>query len=199
MHSRRLACLLLGIWLAGGIFLAFVTRQNLRGADGLMDHPSPAALVQLKPMDPAATRLLLRHQASEQNRLYFETWELAQLVLGIFFFFFLLFGTTVDKYTLALPLLMLMITAAQRFVMTPEMTALGRVTDFLPGNVHSAYRIKLLLIQTGYSGAEVVKGGLGVILALRLVLADWWGSSRRRDARQQLDLVDKANYGHVNR
>ena len=198
MHSRRLACFLLALWLGGGVFLAFVTRQNLRAVDRLLDQPNPVLLVQFKPMGLAAARMLLHHMAGEQNRFYYETWELAQIVLGTFFFFFLLFGTREDKYSLAIPLLMLLITVAQRFVLSPEMIALGRLTDFLPDNVHSADRIKLLVAEAGYSVAELAKGGLGLILAIRLIFANWWRASTG-NVRQELDLVDKANYGHVNR
>jgi hypothetical protein len=198
MHSRRLACFLLGMWLSGGVFLAFITRQNLRTADELVHQPSPALLLQFKPAGLTAARTLLRHMAGEQNRLYYESWELAQLVLGTFFFFYLLFGTREDKYSLALPLLMLMVVVVQRFVLTPEVVSLGRLTDFLPEGVRSGDRIRLLVTQSAYTAAELVKGGLGLILAMRLIFADWWRPSRR-NVRQELDLVNKANYGHINR
>ncbi len=197
MHSRRLACFLLGLWLAGGIVVAFVTRENPRAVDRLTDDPNPVVRLELKNAGGASARLLLHHLAGEQNRFLLETWETAQLMLGLFFFFFLLFGTREDKYSLAIPLLMLVITLVQRFVLSPEMIAAGRIVDFL-AEKNSTDRVRLMVLQRAYPLTELAKGGLGLLLAIRLVFADWWRRSGS-DVRKQLDLVDKANYGHVDR
>src|SRR5215831_6530704 len=97
MHSRRLACLILGLWLAGGMFMAWVATENFRSVDRLMDSPNPMASLEFRTLGPQASRLLLRYAASEQNRYFFETWETVQILLGVLFFFFLLFGTHEDK------------------------------------------------------------------------------------------------------
>src|SRR5690348_7945786 len=98
MHSRRLACFLLGLWLGTGVFMEWVSRENLAAVDRLLAQPDPAAAVRIAMLDKTLgkneTRLLLRHQASEQNRYYYELWEIVQLVVAAGFFFFLLFGTT---------------------------------------------------------------------------------------------------------
>src|SRR5579863_5772905 len=91
MHTRRFACLLLGIWFAGGVFMQWISTQNYRVADRLLDQPNPAASLEFKVLGPAATRQLLRYQVAEENRYYFEAWETVQVMLGAFFFFFLLF------------------------------------------------------------------------------------------------------------
>src|SRR5215472_7728194 len=97
MHSERLICFLLGIWLAGGLFMAWVATENFRGAERLLHEGSLSARIDFKMLDdphtggPGAARLLLRYQASEQNRFYFESWEEAQIVLGTVLFFIVLF------------------------------------------------------------------------------------------------------------
>ena len=54
------------------------------------------------------------------------------------------------------------------------------------------------MLQNAYWAAELGKGALGLLLAVRLILV-----VRRRpsgaDIRKEIDLVDKANYGHINR
>ena len=198
MHSRRFASLLLGVWLAGGLIVALVARENRRVADRLIEPPRTAILLQFKSADIPGVRLLLRYEAAEQTRSYYEGWETMQILLGTFFFFFLLFGTREDKYSLLIPLLMLSVTIGQRFVLTPEITGRGRVLDFVPEGALAADRVKLLVLQKAYWAAEVGKGALGLLLAARLILL-----VRRRpsgaDIRNQLDLVDKANYGHIDR
>ena len=198
MHSRRFACLLLGIWFAGGAFMQWISSQNYRAVDRLLDQPNPAARLQFDVLGTAASRQLLRYQVAEQNRFYFEAWETVQLILGSFFFFFLLFGTREDKFSLLMALLMLLAVGVQRFLLTPEITADGRVLDFVSPGVYVPGRRALPIAQSAYQADELTKLAFGVMLTLWLLL----GRGRRRsgtDVRQELDLINKANYGHIDR
>ena len=186
------------MWLAGGLFMAWLAPQNLRSVDRLVDQNNPSAFLPFKPSLLEAARTLLRYQAAEQNRFYFESWEVAQVMLGAFFFFFLLFGTREDKFSLFMVLFMLGVTLFQRFWMTPQASSLGRATDFLAGSANTVERVKLHVLHTGYAVLELVKLAVGLALGLRLVL----GHRRTRseqDIRKELDLINKANYRHINR
>jgi hypothetical protein len=196
MHSGRFACLLLGVWLAGCLFMAFISRQNLDTADRLIANGDPAILLHSGSAGIQAMRGLLRYHALEQTRAANESWETAQVVLGIFFFFFLLFGTREDKRTLAIPLLMVLVALAERLLLTPEITSRARLLDFVRQGSHAADRVKLLVLQRVYLGCELGKAALGLILAARLILARPRKSPG--DIRQELNLVDKANYRHIN-
>ena len=131
MHSVRLVSFALGLWLAGGLFMAWVATQNFRGVDRLLDEPNPTAQLEIKALDdskefgPGAARMLLRYHASEQNRFYFESWELVQIVLGSLLFFFLLFATREDRFSLTGVLLLLIVVAVQRASLTPEIVTRG--------------------------------------------------------------------------
>jgi hypothetical protein len=198
MHSRRLACLLLGIWFAGGAFMQWISTENYRAVDRLLDRPNPAASLQFRALGPSATRLVLRYQVAEQNRFYFESWETVQLLLGPFFFFFLLFFTREDKFSLLMALLMVLAVVAQRFFLTPEISSFGRVLDFVPPDVYIPGRPRLPIVESAYRAVELAKLGIGVLLAVWLIV----GRGRRRsgaDVRQELDLIDKANYRHIDR
>jgi hypothetical protein len=196
MHSRRLACFLLGIWFAGGVFTQWISTENFRAVDRLVDHPNPVAILQFRNLGTTSARLLLRYQAAEQNRFYFESWEVLQMMLASLFFFFLLFGTREDKYSLLMALLMLIAVLAQRFVLTPELTSFGRLLDFAPPGVYIPERRKVTIVQSAYNAVELTKLGLGVLLGARLIL----GRRRRSsDVRQELDLINKANYRHIDR
>src|ERR1017187_2035331 len=193
MHSRRFACLLLGIWFAGGAFLQWISMENYRAVDRLLDQPNPAATLQFKALGPAATRQVLRYQVAEQNRFYTEAWETLQLMLGSFFFFFLLFGTREDKFSLLMALLMLLAVAVQRFYLTPEISSFGRMLDFVPADVYVPGRRRLPIAQSAYDGIELAKLGVGVLLGVWLIVGRGRGRSGA-DVRQQLDLINKANY-----
>jgi len=192
MHSRRLACFVLGVWLAGGVFMAWVATENFRSVDRLLDHSHPAASLEFRSLGPQASRLLLRYAASEQNRYFFENWEVAQIILGILFFLFLLFGTHEDKFSLIMALVLLIITVGQRLAVTPELVALGRSLDFLPPDTAAAERTKFMLLHRGYEAIEAVKWVVVLILAGRLFI------TRRRKASpselKQLDMIKKTNY-----
>jgi len=190
MHSVRLTCFALGFWLAGGLFMAFVATQNFRSVDRLLQEPNPVAHLKLKALDDP--RQVLRYQVSEQNRFYFEYWEIAQLILGALLFFFILFATREDKVTLGIVVMMILITAAQRFYLTPQIVTLGRAQDFGPS-------VKgFSALHMSYVSVEMSKWILGFGVASRLVI----GHRRRRsrsEVRNELDMIDKANHRHINR
>jgi hypothetical protein len=201
MHATRLVCFALGIWLAGGLFMAWVATQNFRSVDRLLDQPNPAARLDFKALDeagPGTARLLLRYQVSEQNRFYFESWEEAQIVLGSLLFFFVLFGTREDKAVLGGVLLLILLVSAQRFFLTPEIIDRGRELDFLAPSANPPERAHFWLFHNVYSGVELAKWAITTLIAGRLVVGRRGGRSIGR-ARQKLDLVNKADHGHIDR
>ena len=196
MHFRRLACLLLGAWLAGTILVATMATENFRTVDRLLLYPNPTAWPEIKTMGNEFSRMLFRWEAGEQNRTLFVTWETAQLALAVAVFFVLLFGSTESKFSLGIALLMLVIVMVQRVLLTPLMTSLGRLIDFVPPTARSADRVKFQVLHFGYVGAEGFKLVLGMILAVKLTLR-----SRRKlaQAAGDIDVIDKTNHRHVNR
>jgi hypothetical protein len=170
MHFRRFAALLLGVWLGGSVFMDLVATQNFRSVDRLLAAPSPKAAEQIQELGGRdAARAFLRYHVSEQNRWYFETWERVQLGLGLALLLVLLFGTTPDKLMLVLALLMLAIIIVMHFFLTPTITALGRAIDFIPPGTPSLERSRFWTFHGAYSGSELLKLGIGIALAVRLL------------------------------
>src|SRR5262245_27629850 len=99
MQYRRIMCLLLGVWFGGGIVMAFYGARSFAGVDRIMSQPNPAFSLQTKPLGPAVTRRVLHYEVAEENRLLFQNWEYVQLILGCFFFGYMLFGTLEGKFT----------------------------------------------------------------------------------------------------
>jgi hypothetical protein len=117
-----------------------------------------------------------------------------QIVLGALFFFFLLFGTRLGKFPLAVALLMLLIVIGERMAITPGMEMVGQVTDLNPDPSHRARLVRDVL-NYGYTMAEWTKFALGAVAAVFLV---WQEKRRSVDSRNQVNVIDKADYRHIN-
>ena len=115
--------------------------------------------------------------------------------MGGLFFFFVLFATSENKFALSVVLVMITGVLVQRFLLTPGMISLGRTINFVPPDASSGERTQFWVLHSWYWGVEVVKWVLGLVLAARLISRR---SRRSGHARQQIDMVDKANHRHVN-
>src|SRR5690349_8807513 len=71
--------------IAGTIFIAIVATQNFYTVDRLLAaQPNPAFGAAVNKLGAPEARDLLRYLSSELNRLYFQYWNVAQLLIGIF-------------------------------------------------------------------------------------------------------------------
>jgi hypothetical protein len=146
-----------------------VVTQNFRSVDRLLAKPAPAAAQQLEKLGPEAARALLRHQVSEQNRWYFETWGAIGTAIGAALLLILLFGSTEKNFTLLVALLMLLIAILQRFALTPEMAILGRIIDWIPIDQPSPERSRFWMLHNAFAGLEFLNWALGVVLIAKLL------------------------------
>jgi len=190
MQSRRIACFFLGLWLGAAVLMAWVGSQAFRAVDHTAVAPNPSAAVALRALGPLA-RPLVRYLISEQNRALFETWGTLQLVLGVGFFFFLLFGSEEGKLPLGIGLFMVLVVAVQRFLLTPEMTSLGRTLDFLSPASRPGDWSKFWVLHGAYLLAEGLKWALGGFLIVLLC------RHRGRSGQMDFDLVDRADHRPV--
>lgn len=196
MSPHRIACLILGGWLAGCLLMAWVAMESFHSVDRAMQDPAALSSAQFQKLGHAGVRQLLRHQVGEQNRFLFEHWEQAQLLIGIAIFGLLLFGTHVGKVELGLPLLMMLLVAVAHWLITPQIIALGRTLDFLPSLAPAHEETRLRAMHSAYTAIEVMKLLVGTVLA---GLLSWRGSRRGTRIRKHVDPVDHANHGHINR
>ena len=193
MQYRRIVCLVLGLWLGGGLIMAWYGARSFSGPARVMNQSHPGFVMLTKPVPPATTRTILRHMVADQNRWLFQSWENLQIVIGVFFFSYLLFGTMEGKFSLLLALLMVVLTAIQRLGISPELGSLGVTLPYLPSDVAVAERARFWMLHSLYLGFELAKLGLGLILCALVVRA-----KRSVDPVNQFNMVDKANHRHVN-
>ena len=135
--------MLLGAWLGGCVFMDMVATQNFRSVDRLLASPPASVAQRVQAIGGHdAARAFLRYQASELNRQYFTGWENTQIALGVLLTLTLWMSGHRDRVTLWLPSLMLAITLLMHFVLTPQITRLGRAMDFAgtgqPGPVRNS-------------------------------------------------------------
>jgi hypothetical protein len=106
------------------------------------------------------------------------------------------FGSRESKFLLGGVLLLVLMVALERFLVTPAVTAQGRLLDFAPGAAPGEYN-RYWVLEKSYMAVEGTKWLLTLVLAGRIVFSRK-GSGRSRDSRRKLDQVNKPNYSRVN-
>ena len=172
MHYRRISAFLLGAWIIGSLFMIFVAIQNFRMADTL-GNPD--------------THAVLRDMAGRLNQVFFVNWEWAELALGAVLTAILVLGVR-SRVQASLSGALLILVAIQHFGVTPQMLLLSAHLDNAAvadqfGKLHALYGI-----------TEVVK--LVGLSALAVILLPSW---RRRGASVDVQTVDYAHHGHIDR
>lgn len=196
MHARRLACFILGMWLAAGISVAWLERADFQTIQDVLSQPDPALAARLKAVGARETSLLMGDVVVEQRRRTVERWESVQLALGLGFFFFLLFGTREGKLSLAMALLLVAMVVLERFLLTPEALSLGRIAGVMPGRGLSGEEIRGTFLGSMHQGFEIAKWVTQAALATVLVVRR---NRRSGDPGDQIHVVDKPDDSHVNR
>ncbi len=180
MHTRRFSLLILGIWVGLSAAMVFVAIQNFQGVDRLMEAPAAPAAKLMSPLGHDNARFLLRYQASEMNRHYFDVYGTLQIGMAVLLTVSLLFATNGNRPVLALCGLALFVVVFQKFWLTPEITYLGRLIDFVPQMAPSAERARFWSFHSVYSTMEIVKFLLMAIIGAKMLIRTERRASRRR-------------------
>jgi hypothetical protein len=168
IQYRRLAALLLGIWLGASILADIAVTQNFRAVDRFLEAPGNASTsLALNRIGRDQSRVILRRNAGEENNWIFLNWERAEIALGGSLFLLLLFGDRPQMLSMALCLGMLAIVVAQHFFLDPMITELGRRVDDLQPNDPEVR--KFWILHGFYSGLDILKMLAGFGFAVRLV------------------------------
>jgi hypothetical protein len=194
MRHTRIAAFLLGAWFLGTLFMIFVATQNFEMVDRVMKSPPPEAVKMIGALGSDSARQLLRYLAGEENRYFFENWEVTQLVIGALLIAFLLFGVK-SRMLAGFSGAMLLLTIFEHVKITPEMSWLGRSFDFTSWTVDSLARDQFWKLHGVYSAIEIVKLLLAVAIAGFLFQL----RQRRQKQRVQVKAVDYPQHRHVDR
>jgi hypothetical protein len=194
MNARRFACFFLGAWLATGAAVALIIFLNHQSARTLADPVSPGLAAQVKSVGPGPSNRLFALLTAEQNQLYREYWGAVQIVAGVLFLLFLVFGTREGKGALAVAGAVLLVVILQRTLLVPEIKDLTRLLHSGVG-VGSGVRARLFAVQWIYHGVEALKLLAGAVVVTLLVRQ---GRRGLRHPGQQVDVIDKPDHRRGN-
>ena len=164
MHSTRVATFLLGAWIACSVVLDLFAVENLRLAARMLNSAIPAASEIMQNAGRGQMELLLRHFAAEQYRYYFSLWGWMQLPVILLLAGVLYFAAErrVLPQILCLTMLALVVFG---LAIHPELVYRGREADFPPGSLAQGTQTRARILTEIWMGAEMVKLGIGGILA----------------------------------
>jgi hypothetical protein len=191
MHYSRISAFLLGALLLGSLFVAFVATGNFQTVSEILKSPPPQAEKMIKTLGDENARLLLRYLAGEENRLFFESWETAELILGVALAGLLLL-TGKSRLLAGMAGALVILTVFQHFKITPELVWQGRTIDFVPATADSVARQQFFKLHAAYGVIEAVKLLLIIVIGIAL-----FPRRRRSHQRVQVDAVDYAHHRHV--
>ncbi len=170
MHTRRFSVLILGVWVGLSLAMFFVATQNFVSVDRILEAPAEGAAKILDRLGPGQARALLRHQAAELNRFYFDSYGLVQVLLSALLAVALLFAAQRNRVILGIGAALFLLVCFQKAYLTPEITALGRSFDFgAPGTVFPT-RTRFRNFHMAFNITEIAKTVLLLIIGVKMLL-----------------------------
>jgi hypothetical protein len=188
--KQRWALVVMGAWLMGSICTSIVATENFYTVDRLLAASSNAAFTAMvQKLGSPAARELLRYLSSELNRLYFQMWNVAQLVLGVAMLWLLAGSGEQDPaYVLGSDrdtthvrragpfglagkavMVMLAIVVLMLAYLTPAIVSLGRDLDFVPREPAPPGMSRFWVLHAAYTSLEMIKLLLGAVVAFWIV------------------------------
>jgi hypothetical protein len=162
--TQRWTMFVLGLWIAGSLAMLVVATQNFRTVDRLLSSSANATFSsQVKSIGQPASRELLRYLSSELNRLYFQIWNLAQVVLGLVALWLVWRSSGTARWGVVA---MLAVVAVMTLWLQPEITALGRNLDFVPREPPPPEMGRFWVLHGVYTILELVKLLAGIVVSV---------------------------------
>jgi hypothetical protein len=163
---RQWALVALGAWIAGSICTSVVATENFYTIDRLLAaRANPAFASAVDRLGSVEARDFLRYLSSELNRLYFQLWNGAQIVIGAF----VLWATAGSAKSVRRGVIvMLAIVVLMLAYLTPSIVTLGRSLDFVPRDPAPSGMSRFWVLHAAYTSLEMIKLVIGVVVAASL-------------------------------
>ena len=167
--KRNAALVVMGAWLAGSICVSVVATQNFHTIDRLLaERSNPAFAAVVDRLDAPQARDLLRYLSSELNRLYFQLWNGAQIVLGGLALWLVSdpqYRDAGNRRVQSGIVAMLAIVVFMLAYLTPAIVMLGRSLDFVPRDPAPPRMQRFWVLHGAFTSLEMIKLGLGAFVA----------------------------------
>jgi hypothetical protein len=165
MRRQRWAVFAMGAWIAGSVFVSIVASQNFYTIDRLLSASANQEFrAAVERLGAADTRDLLRYLSSELNRLYFQLWNVAQLLIGGTVLA-LLAGQTAARRAWWGVIAMVAVVLVMALWLMPHIVAVGRSLDFVPRHSAPPALGRFWILHGLYTSMEVAKLTFGVVVA----------------------------------
>ncbi len=160
---------LLGAMIGGTLMMWVVATANFRTVDRVLFRPTQEAAAVIATVPEAARRPLLRHLASELNRLFFRLWGGAQVLLAAAVLILLLKQSPRNPTDITIAVVLAGLVVVLVAAITPAIVTVGRAMDFLPRATPPPQMALFGRLHAAYSGLDLIKLVLAGVLAWRLV------------------------------
>ena len=162
MRRRSLIlCFLLGAWCAATLFMWQTAIQSFGVAESVQFSDEAALRATVDSLSGDSLRLVLRHQASEMNRLFFRGWGWVQLPLAVVACF-LAWRSPGSRFVTSATIVMLLIVVSLAAYVVPETVRLGRMMDFAGQSELPEVRSMFWTLHHSYTGLDMLKFALGL-------------------------------------
>ena len=172
--KRQWALVAIGAWLAGTVCMSIVATENFYTIDRLLTESRSAAFTStVERLGHPLARDFLRYLSSELNRLYFQMWNVAQVVLGIIALWLIARSDKDERASLQSAtrgvIAMLGVVVLMLVYLTPAIVSLGRSLDFVPRDPAPPGMRRFWILHAAYTSLEMIKLLIGAFVAVKLV------------------------------
>ena len=156
---------LLGAWSCGTVFMWQTAIQNFSVAEAVASSDHEGLEAAVGGVAPDSLREVVRHQASEVNRLFFTGWAWVQLGLAALSFA-LAWVSRSGRALLVLVGAMLLITLGLAVYVVPETVRLGRMMDFAADGSQPQVEGMFWTLHHAYTSVDMLKFAMGLVAAV---------------------------------
>ena len=161
-RSVLLLLFLLGAWSCGTVFMWQTAIQNFVVAEAVASSGHDGLKEVAEGLSPGSLRTLVRHQASEVNRLFFSGWGWVQLGLAALSFA-LAWLCRCGRMLVILVGAMLLIVVGLALYVVPETVRLGRLMDFAADGSLPQVEGMFWTLHHAYTGVDMLKFVIGLV------------------------------------
>ncbi len=155
---------LLGVWCGATVFMWQVAVGSFTVANALAESDNPGFITAVEGVPAENLRAAVRYQASEVNRLFFNRWGWAQILLAAPAVF--LAWRLRNRLALAAVGAMTALTLFLQLYVVPETIRLGRTIDFVREGEAAAASEMFWTLHHAYTGLDMAKFVLGIAAAV---------------------------------
>jgi len=159
----------MGVWLTGTVAMAIVATENFYRIDHIIGAQSnPVFASYIEKLGRDAIHDVMYYYSSELNRLYFQFWNVIQLVVGVLTLWLVVKvpGSRRAKWEVVA---MLGIALFLTILITPRIVSVGRSLDFVPRVPPPDGLRTFGLLHATYTVLDGIQLILGVLVTLSLI------------------------------